>query len=212
MDVQRHTSINPTGLIIGVTLVVLLTKISSFLTPYKIYFSFSSFFIEDASDNRWIALTIKLVIPIIVGFILFAVPFFWLLRASTTRLHLFLYYRYLARQATVTAVAACVAAALLQAWPFIQYWDVLMRPDYGDVQLPFMVAYALYLVSYGYFAQLGIYLAKIAYRSHLPRLETEEAIAGVGWLELIRTTVVGAIPTALATLYTGLLQLPGQGT
>lgn len=210
MEQQRHISINPTAFIIGVGLTILLTKFSSYVTPYKIYFSFTSFFLEDMSNARLIGLTIKLLIPVAVGYILFAAPFFWLLRASTTRLHLFLYYRYLARQSATTAVTACTGAALLQAWPFIQYWDILMRPDYGDLRVPFLLIYVLYLIAYGYFALLGVYLGKIVYRRHLPQLETDEAFAAVGWLDTIKVTLIGSVTTALATLYTGYIQLPGN--
>ena len=73
------------GLVVGTALIVLLTKLSSYLTPFKMYFSFSSFLFDDMSNSSWLSLTIKLLIPLIVGYILFTLPFYWMLKGTTSR-------------------------------------------------------------------------------------------------------------------------------
>ncbi len=68
-------SINPLAFLLGTFAIILLTRLASYLTPYKLYFSFSSFFFDDArSEVSWEALGVKLATPCVVGFLLFLVP------------------------------------------------------------------------------------------------------------------------------------------
>ena len=52
---ENHKSINWEGLVVGIALIVLLTKLSSYLTPFKMYFSFSSFLFDDMSNSSWLS-------------------------------------------------------------------------------------------------------------------------------------------------------------
>jgi hypothetical protein len=47
------STINLYGLTFGVFGMVLLTKVASFLTPYKLYFSFSAFLFNDRAIFKW---------------------------------------------------------------------------------------------------------------------------------------------------------------
>jgi hypothetical protein len=203
-------SINAEGLVIGIVLIVLLTKLSSYLTPFKMYFSFSSFLFDDMSSSSWLSLTIKLLIPLVVGYILFAVPFYWMLKGTTSRRSLRAYYRYIGRQSDYTAVTAGVGAAVLQTWPVIEYWDVLVQPEYYRFHLSFIFIYFLYFLSYGYFSLLGVYLGKIQYRRYLPVNDAGEAIAGVQWMDAVRAGLIASASTAIAALYGHILSNPAS--
>jgi hypothetical protein len=207
---ENLKSINWEGLVIGIALIVLLTKLSSYLTPFKMYFSFSSFLFDDMSNSAWLSLTIKLLIPLVVGYVLFTLPFYWMLKGTTSRRSLLAYYRYIGRQSEYTAVAAGVSAAVLQTWPMIEYWDVLVQPEYYRFRLSFLLIYFLYFVSYGYFALLGVYLGTIQYRRYLPAGEAGRAIAGVQWIDAVRAALIASASTGIAAFYGHFLSNPAS--
>lgn len=200
MDSTR-TSINPYGFALGVFGTVLLTKAASYLTPYKLYFSFSSFLYSNRSLFRWEALTIKLLIPCIVGFLLFFVPFRWMMMTQGTAVSYRSIYRYLAQQSDITARSVGFFSALLLAWPFIVYWDILMQPTMQQLRFPFLCVYLLYFVSYSYFAGLGVSLARLAVRKKLPTQATENLEGRLAWLEAVRTSFIGLVTSAIATYF-----------
>src|SRR5215475_3131202 len=84
--VPGRTSINLYAFVGGMFGILILTKVSSFLAPYKLYFSFSSFLYSDRSIYRWEALVLKLLIPCAVGFLLFYLPFQWMKLTSGSAL------------------------------------------------------------------------------------------------------------------------------
>ena len=192
-------SVSPRAFAIGVFLTVVLTKAVSYLTPYKLYFSFSSFLYSERSLFRWEALAIKLLIPAIVGFVLYYVPFQWMRATGGGKAGYRSVYRYLALQADPTARTVGFFSALLLAWPFVVYWDVLMAPTMLHLRVAFLCIYLLYFVSYAYFASLGVYLAQFAVRQYLPVQVRREAIGRLGWLNAIRTSTLGIVTSAIAT-------------
>jgi hypothetical protein len=198
-DARR--SINPQAFAVGVFMTVMLTKAASYLTPYKLYFSFSSFLYSERSLFRWEALTLKLLIPVAVGFLLYYVPFQWMMLTQGSSVSYRAIYRYLALQADVTARAAGFFSALLLAWPFVVYWDILMAPTLQHLRLPFLCVYLLYFVSFTYFSGLGVSLAQMLLRSRLPQRATRTAEGQVAWLGAVRTSVMGIVTSAIATYF-----------
>ena len=196
-----RTSINPYGFSLGVFAVAFLTKAVSYLTPYKLYFSFSSFLYSSREIFRWEALTIKLLIPCVVGFLLYYLPFQWMRLTRGERISYQTVYRYLALQADLTARSTGFFSALLLAWPFIVYWDILMQPDLQRLQFPFLCVYLLYFVSYAYFAGLGVALGRLALRRELPAAATRDLQGRLGWVEAVRTSVMGIVTSAIATYF-----------
>jgi hypothetical protein len=196
---SSRKSINPYAFTGGVFAVVVLTKVTSYLTPYKLYFSFSSFLYSHRSLFRWEAFTLKLLVPCVVGFLLFYLPFQWLRLTRGNRINYRTIYRYLALQANLTARAVGFFASLLLAWPFIVYWDVLMNPVLQPLQFPFLCVYFLYFMSYSYFAQLGVDLARLTLRVHLPQPATHNPEGHLAWLEAVRTSFMGIVTSAIAT-------------
>ena len=197
---RRRTSLNPYAFAAGVFGVVLLTKVVSYLTPYKLYFSFSSFLYSHRSIFRWEALTLKLMIPCVIGFLLFYLPLQWM-RLTGSRPGYRMIYRYLALQSDLSARFVGFFSSLLLAWPFVIYWDVLMQPDLQHLRLSFLVVYLLYFISYSYFAGLGVNLARFAARNNLPARATRGVEGRLAWLEAIRSSTLGIITSAIATYF-----------
>ncbi|HYR10282.1 MAG TPA: hypothetical protein VEQ60_21080 [Longimicrobium sp.] len=200
-----RTSINPAAFAGGVFGIVFLTKAASYLTPYKLYFSFSAFLYSSRDLYRWESLTLKLLIPAVIGFLLFYLPHRWMTLSRETDGGYRVVYRYLAAQSDVTARAAGFFSALLMAWPFITYWDVLMQPDLQRLRFPFLCIYFLYAVSYAYFAGVGINLARLAMRSRLPQTATRHVPQRLAWLEAVRTSFMGLLTSAIATYFASVL-------
>lgn len=200
-----RTSINLLGFVGGVFATVLLTKLASYLTPYKLYFSFSSFMYSENSVFRWESLTIKLAIPSLVGFLLFYLPFKWMQMTRGSRVNYRNIYRYLAQQAALTARAAGFFAALLLAWPFIVFWDVLQVPILQHLQFQFVCVYFLYFVSFSYFAGLGVDLAKLLLHEQLPQPATQAVAGNLAWLETVRTSLMGIVTSGIATYFAAML-------
>lgn len=198
---RRRTSINPYAFAGGVFAIVLLTKLVSYLTPYKLYFSFSSFLYSHRSIFRWEALALKLMIPCMVGFLLFYLPCQWMRLTGGSRSGYRVIYRYLVLQSDLSARFVGFISALLLAWPFIIYWDVLMQPDLQHLRLSFLLVYLLYFISYSYFAGLGVNLARFAVRRHLPERATRGIDGRLAWLEAVRTSTLGIITSAIATYF-----------
>jgi hypothetical protein len=196
-----RASVNLAGFVGGVFATVFLTKAASYLTPYKLYFSFSSFLYGTRSIFRWEALTIKLLIPVIVGFLLFVGPFYWMLATQGSAFSVRTFYRYLAQQSDLTARSVGFFAALLMAWPFIVYWDILMEPTMIGFRFPFLCVYLLYFVSYAYFAGLGVSLGRLVVRDRLPKQATENLGGRLAWLEAVRTSFIGIVTSGIATYF-----------
>jgi hypothetical protein len=192
-------AVNLYGLTIGVFAILLLTKLASYLTPYKLYFSFTSMLFDDRASFKWEALIIKLAIPCVVGFCLFYLPHRWMVWTRDGSRSYRRIFRYLAREARLTAMAVGFYAALLSAWPFIAYWDVLQRPDLIDRRLPFLFVYLLYFIGYSYFAGFGVSLAQLVLRDHLTRSMNASIPQRVAWFEAVRTSLFGLITSGIAT-------------
>ena len=202
---SSRININPYAFAGGVFGAVVLTKVASYLTPYKLYFSFSSFLYSHSSIFRWEALILKLVIPCIVGFLLFYLPFQWMRWTRGSTISYRTIYRYLALQASLTARAVGFFSSLLLAWPFIVYWDVLMQPVLQHLQFQFLCVYFLYFISYSYFAGLGVNLARLTVREQLPQPATRDLMGRLAWLETVRTSFMGIVTSAIATYFASIL-------
>jgi hypothetical protein len=171
-------SVNPYAFALGTASIVILTKVASFLTPYKLYFTFSSFIYGESKIFRWESLTIKLAIPCVVGFCLYFLPFHWMRITSGSRISYRVLFRYLSRQSELSAKMSGFFSSLLMAWPFIVYWDIMMRPDKLDLKLPFwlFICYILYhtliLLAWGWFLQ-NYCLKRVCHEPRLPGYQGE---------------------------------------
>src|SRR6185437_4496132 len=131
-----RASINPYAFTLGLGSIFLLTRVASYLTPFKLYFSFQSFLFATDDRLKWTSLGIKLAIPAVVAFCLFYLPFRWINLADDRGADRPV-ARYLAFQAELSAKAAAFFGALLMAWPFIVYWDLMVPPNLNEHRIAF---------------------------------------------------------------------------
>lgn len=191
-------SINPYAFTLGVAAVFLLTRAASYLTPFKLYFSFQSFLFASDDRLKWTSLGIKLAIPAVVGFCLFYLPFRWI-NLTDDRGANRAAARYVAFQAELSAKAAAFFGALLMAWPFIVYWDLMVPPNLNQHRVAFYFIYLLYLISYAYFASFGILVAKWFSGQSLSAFQKFEIEKTVSLVEGVRTSAMGVLTSAFAT-------------
>lgn len=189
-------SLNPIAFTLGIAVIFLLSRAASYLTPFKLYFSFQSFLFSTDDQLKWTSLGIKLAIPALVGFCLFYLPFRWLSLSTTKHPFLALYLQY---QADLTARCSAFFAALLMAWPFIIYWDLMAPPNLYDHRIAFYFIYLLYFISYSYFASLGVLIAKSVAGETLSKLEKLEISKAINVMEAVRKSAMGVLTSAFAT-------------
>lgn len=194
-------SINPIAFFFGILGIITFTKLSSFLTPYKLYFSFSSFLFSHRDLFKWESLAIKLLIPVIVGFLLYYIPFYFMLWTRGSNISFNTIYRYLYRQSMATAMMSSFFAALLLAWPYIVYWDILIQPELIEYFFPFVCIYILYFISYAYFSGLGVNLAAIMISRNIPVPGARKLKKEIVWLDAVRQSMMGIITSAIATYF-----------
>lgn len=191
-------SVNPYAFSLGVAAIFLLSRMASYLTPFKLYFSFQSFLYVSDDRLKWTSLGVKLIVPAFVGFILFYLPFQWLLHRhrsdGASRLA-----EYLRDQSDLTARCSGFFAALLMAWPFIVYWDLMVPPNLHQHRIAFYFIYFLYFVSYAYFASLGVLLAKYFLGERLTKLQKLEIQKTMNLLDAVRTSAMGVLTSGVAT-------------
>lgn len=136
----RHSKIHLLAFAAGVVLVVLLTRMTRYL-PSEYYFSFAGFlYSADFSDPamqgslHWLSLAIKLLTPVVAGFIIGSV---------------------FDEDGIGAAGPAGFSAALLLCWPGIVEWELIAHPDMLARRNQFLVLYALYIGSFAYLCAAG---------------------------------------------------------
>jgi hypothetical protein len=190
--------ISPIAFTLTLTLIVVLVKLTSFLAPFNLYFSFSTLFVGSGEFFPGRALAIKLVIPFVVGMIVFYVPH---RIASAFNRESVIKRRaeaFCNDYAISSAQAAAFFGALLLAWPMIVHWDILAAFQIREYRLVFLVVYFLYFFAYGLLAGAGVRVASslTAWRSG----EKE-----VKWVSTFRDGLWGALAGGLATAVLGII-------
>ena len=199
IDMRKEHNINLIWFSLGVFSVVVMTKLSSYLAPHKLYFTFSSFLYSSGSFMKWESLAIKLLIPFIVGFLIFYVPFLLLQSMPVNSVRTRSIYDYLRNQSVLTARASAFFAALLLAWPLIVHWDILISPALRSLRTQYLLVYFIYFVAYSYFAGSGVYFAHYILRNRLPSVFNCSTDGGVSWILSLQSAVIGVITSAIAT-------------
>jgi hypothetical protein len=132
-----HKKVNLSAFTFGMTAVVALTRLSQFL-PTQYYFSFAGFLYYhelagEAGDIRepthWLALLIKLAIPVLVGLLMGLI---W------------------EEDGIAAAGTAGFGGAFLLCWPGIVEWDLIANPMLADRRNQFLLLYAAYVGSFAY--------------------------------------------------------------
>jgi hypothetical protein len=144
----------------GLAGMIVLTKLTSYLAPFNLYFSISTLVVGSGAGFSPRALLIKLAIPFLVGFALCAVPI-WIGRQKLLLKTDFgkSLCNFATSSAMETATAAAFFGSLLMSWPMIVHWDILAAFEIRDYFGLFIAAYFIYFISYGIMARSGARLA-----------------------------------------------------
>lgn len=169
-----------------VVAVILLTRLSSYLGPFDLYFTFQSLFFGTESVFSPLALVIKLAIPALAGFTLVCLSVTLVAAISVDTLQ-----RMSASKIVLSVQSGGFAAAVLLAWPMIVHWDALAAERISALREPFLLIYSLYAISFFYFSGLGAGLAR--------RMLNKPTEAGVSWGSLVAQTALGTVTTVVAT-------------
>jgi hypothetical protein len=180
--------------------VVILHKLASFLTPYQLYFSFSSFLYNQTGILRWQALLVKLALPTLFAFVFYVAAFRFLLMVRSYGRSSEGPEAFLRQAAEPSLKMGALFAAILLAWPFLVYWDLLIEPTLRDRRLVFTAAYLMYFAAYYFFAGFGVQLAK-AYlsRAHKSDPLLQTGVGDFSWLGPVRDGVAGVVTSLVAT-------------
>jgi len=179
-----------------VFLIIVIDHLISHVLPLNIYFSFRSFLLSEEGRYRYVALAIKLVVPFFSGAL---VTYVIALRHSRTFEAKLLFYKGIKEIYPVSLFAGGIAAALLQAWPLILYWEIFVDPRIFDYKIYFMIAYGFYFVSYGYLTLAGgllciVALARGRFDLYFPGQEVFVKFGSV-----VRNGILGFIASGLGT-------------
>jgi hypothetical protein len=190
--------INSVAFAIGIALMILIVKASSFLAPFNLYFSISTLVVGGSELFSPWALLVKLAIPFLVGFLICFLPYKmadhpWVLNTKiSTSLR-----DYASGYAVTTAQAAAFFGSLLLSWPMIVHWDILAAFEVRELRALFIVSYLVYFVAYGFMGGAGARTA----------LALVKAGGAPQWIVSARDGAVGAlaggIATAVLTVFVG---------
>ena len=123
----------------GIAIIAGLTQLAQYL-PAEYYFSFAGFLYKPIADPgaggspQWYSLVIKLATPVVAGAVLGLI---W------------------RRDGVESAGPAGFAGALLLCWPGLVEWQAIANPMVVDRRNQYLVLYALYVGSFGYFCAAG---------------------------------------------------------
>lgn len=186
--------INPFAFTIAAALIIILVKLSSFLAPFNLYFSFSTIFVGSGSFFPGKALAIKMLIPFMVGFLLYYIPI--KLVGPLQNFSVAKRIRsYLGREAIPSCRAAAFFSALLLAWPMIVHWDILAAFEVREYKRSFLFVYLLYFIAYAFFASAGVRVAALLTKKR----HSESGAHASGWIETSRDSFIGAIAGGTGT-------------
>jgi hypothetical protein len=184
----------------AIFLIVAISQLISRVVPVGIYFSFRAFLYEGEGSNKYIALTIKLLIPAVSGFVIAIGNAFIASRSSTSDLKLHLYSTLKEGVYQSSFFCAGFFASMLQAWPQIAYWDAFADPRVYNLKPYFFGAYGLYMISFGYFCLAGGMLGASLFSGSQHELYFPGESTIRRFIVVARNGVLGFIASGLGTL------------
>jgi hypothetical protein len=192
-------SINPALLAIAAFVNFFTIRISGLFLPDQYYFSFSAFLFDTRDLDKPIAITIKLMMPFVVAFLI-AISVLMLRKARND--HEFSVDRIdamLETQLSLTLAFSAMFVSVLMAWPNILLWDILVMAELQPYRLLFLAAYFAYFVSVFYFAMAGANAAFAAFGSRLGSGITLSFLSTRPFVQPAWELATGALSASLAT-------------
>lgn len=151
--------------------VILFTKLSSLLSPFNLYFTFSDLITSSREGYNPLPFLIKVGIPFAVGMV-----FYSLFRRRDVALKENAVAQPDFINLELTAQAGAGFAALLLAWPAIVLWEFVVKDPVLELRLPFLLIYVLYIVAFAYLCCAGVIIARLAWTYGLSAEELPKQI------------------------------------
>ena len=177
-------NVNFLKLIFGASLIIILSKLTQFLDPKDLYFSFSAFFFNYPRPISPVALIIKICIPIVTGII---VGFISRENVSGT-----------------TGFSGFLGSFIL-AWPVIVSWDLHAPYELYDKQNAFYIILTLYIISFSYICIAGGRLSTVFLRWIANRDKSGFIRDLTSWNNSIKPVLIGTISGIFATIIAKLI-------
>ena len=196
---MRNVSVNLVTTTFQITLVVLLTRATSYLEGLKLYFQFSDLFFGADNNVSVGAVLTKLAVPVAAGFVVaYCQLFFWSRKKRKNNAD---EHSREKEELLISIRAGGFFAAFLLSWPMIVQWDVLASDEYTGYYEAFLFIYLLYAVSYFLLSGVG---ASVAWRLR----DKPEAVdkGGIKAKSILLETVLSTFASGVATfVLSGLL-------
>lgn len=186
-QIYRDGFIHLPGLAICTAATVLLTKLSSLLAPFNLYFTFTDLVKSGEGGYGLLPFLVKLLIPFMVG-----VAYF---------------YRFRHRDVALappddrginielTAAAGAALGAILLSWPAIVLWEFVVSPTIYSYRVQFFLVYFLYIVSFAYVACAGVLATRLVWLQDASRSELRQRMTSKYQFVLVVWTLIFALAT-----------------
>jgi hypothetical protein len=165
-QIYRDGLVHFPGLLLCLAATVLLTKVSSLLAPFNLYFTFADLLKSGEGGYGLLPFFVKMLIPFMVG-----ATYFHFAKARDASLEP------TARRPLInlelTAGAGAALGALLLSWPAIVLWELVVSPTIYLYRLQFFIVYVLYIVSFWWIACAGVLAARLVWTQHAQREEIQ---------------------------------------
>ncbi|MDJ0844374.1 hypothetical protein [Crocosphaera sp.] len=169
--------------------IIILTKLTIFLKPFRWYFSFAALLYQHGDVIGIPAIIIKFSIPIIVGIFLGI---------------------FLKKNPYGTAICAGFLSTILLIWPTLWFWGDIMPYELQNKKLAFQVIFCFYVLSYTCLSAVGANIGKsvinwykshqgISIRNSLKPLTITIVKEVTNWQGTLKPTILGVISSVLFT-------------
>jgi hypothetical protein len=161
------------GLIICFVATVLVTKVSSLLSPFSLYFSFSEL-VTTAGEGGYglLPFFVKMFIPFGVG----AIYFVAFKKRDATAAAAKDIGRKRLINLELTAATGAAFAALLLSWPAIMKWEFVVSETIFKYRVQFVAVYFLYFASFLIVAAAGVMAARLSWMQRASAQELRERL------------------------------------
>jgi len=154
--IYRDGLVHLPGLAMCTVGTVLLTKISSLLAPFNLYFTFTDLVRSGEGGYGLLPFLVKLLIPFTVGVVFFN-------RFKHRDATLLSTSDHQKINVELTAASGAAFGAILLSWPAIVLWEFIVSPAIFSYRVQFVFVYILYIISFGYVACAGVMAARLVW-------------------------------------------------
>jgi hypothetical protein len=154
--IYRDGQVDFLGLMFCIAGTVLLTKITSLLAPFNLYFTFSQLVTSGEGGYGVLPFLVKMAIPFAVG-----VCYFLRYRQRDGRANASKSTAHSTINLELTAATGAALGAALLSWPAIVLWEFVVSEPVLNFRVQFILVYILYIISFAYIACTGVMVARL---------------------------------------------------